>query len=106
MPDLKPEDLDDLRRECVDRMGRPHGFGRGREVSVDAAVLKGLLEVHAGRQRVETAIRDFHFALDSRQHGDVAAHKALSAIQQALGMEWRQGEEKKRREAERAAQAS
>ena len=45
------------------------------------------------------AIRDYHFALDSGRHGGVAAHKALDAIQAALGMPWKQGEEVKDREA-------
>ena len=46
---------------------------------------------------IKQAIRDYYFALDTRQHGDIAAHKAFSAIQEALGMEWTQGAEAKRR---------
>lgn len=42
---------------------------------------------------VESAIRDYHFALDSRQHGGVAQDKAFNAICQAMGMEWKQGVE-------------
>ncbi len=44
--------------------------------------------------KVLQAIRDYHFALDSREHGGVAADRALNAIQAALGMPWRQGVEK------------
>lgn len=38
---------------------------------------------------IEGAILDYHKALDSRQHGDVAAHNALSAIEAIMGMHWR-----------------
>jgi hypothetical protein len=40
---------------------------------------------------IKRAITDYHKALDHREHGDVAAHKALEAIQAALGMPWVQG---------------
>lgn len=46
---------------------------------------------------VQRAVRDYHFALDTRQHGGTAAHKALDAIQEALGMPWTQGREARRR---------
>lgn len=42
---------------------------------------------------IQQTLRDYHFALDSRQHGGVAADQALSAISQAMGMRWKQGEE-------------
>jgi len=47
---------------------------------------------------VQTAIRDYHYALDTRQHGGIAAHKAVEAIMQALGMPWDQHAELRRRE--------
>lgn len=47
----------------------------------------------------ETAIRDYHFALDSREHGGVAQDKAIKAIESALNLHWRQGEELERRKA-------
>lgn len=47
----------------------------------------------------ETAIRDYHFALDSREHGGVAQDKAIKAIESALNLPWRQGEELERRKA-------
>lgn len=37
---------------------------------------------------IENVIRDYHTALDNRQHGDVAAHNALSAIEAIMGMYW------------------
>ena len=37
---------------------------------------------------IEAAIRDYHFALDTRQHPGVSAHKALEAIMAALDMPW------------------
>lgn len=40
---------------------------------------------------VKQAIRDYHHALDTRQHGGVAASNALDAIQGVLGMHWTQG---------------
>ena len=46
---------------------------------------------------VETAIRDYYFALDSREHGGVAQDRAFRAIQEAMGMRWVQGEEAGRR---------
>ncbi|BCS54764.1 hypothetical protein [Geobacter sp. SVR] len=47
----------------------------------------------------ETAIRDYHFALDSREHGGVAQDKAIKTIEDALNLPWRQGEELERRKA-------
>lgn len=42
---------------------------------------------------VHQVIRDYHFALDTRQHGGVAADQALRAIEAALGTRWVQGHE-------------
>ena len=53
---------------------------------------------------VKQAVRDYHFALDTRQHGGVAAGKALDAIQSALGMHWKQGAESATRAAQTAQQ--
>ena len=47
---------------------------------------------------IQKAIRDYHYALDTRQHGGVAQDKALDSICRILDMHWIQGEEKKRRE--------
>lgn len=49
---------------------------------------------------IEQALRDYHFALDSRQHGGIAADQALNTIAQAMGMRWKQGEEAARRAAQ------
>lgn len=61
---------------------------KSKEPSTDSEVL----------QRVKEAIHDLHHAYDLRQHGDVAAHSALSKIEHVLGMNWVQGVEKTRRE--------
>ncbi|CUA97780.1 hypothetical protein [Comamonas thiooxydans] len=45
------------------------------------------------REAVTQAVRDYYFALDTRQHGGAAASKALDAIQKALGVNWVQGAE-------------
>lgn len=42
---------------------------------------------------VRQAIRDYHFALDNRVHGILAANKALKAVEAALGTHWVQGKE-------------
>lgn len=53
---------------------------------------------------IEQALRDYHFALDSRQHGGVAADQALGTIAQTMDMRWKQGEEAARRAAQLAQQ--
>lgn len=42
---------------------------------------------------IEQAIRDYHYALDMRQHGGVAQDRAVNAICNAMGMHWTQGAE-------------
>lgn len=49
-------------------------------------------------EQIKQAIKDYHYALDTRQHGGVAQDKAYRAIEDAMGLPWRQGEEKARRE--------
>ncbi|WP_407715756.1 hypothetical protein ACJJWD_09375 [Comamonas testosteroni] len=46
---------------------------------------------------VRQAVRDFHYALDNRKHGGVAAGAAMNAIELALNMYWQQGQEADRR---------
>lgn len=53
-----------------------------------------------GLEQVKQAIRDYYFALDTRQHGGLAADKALKQVEQALGMQWRHGEEAELRAAQ------
>ena len=48
---------------------------------------------------IRKAVADYHYALDTRQHGGVAQDTAFNAICKALGMYWQQGAEKARREA-------
>lgn len=56
-----------------------------------------MTDAHAELAAVIHAIRDYHLALDQREHGGVAAHKAIEAIQTALNMPWTQGAEAARR---------
>jgi len=43
--------------------------------------------------QVRQAVRDYHFALDNRQHGCIAADAAINSIETALDMHWKQGQE-------------
>lgn len=38
---------------------------------------------------VVAAVREYHAALDRREHGGVACHRAVSEIENILGLEWR-----------------
>jgi hypothetical protein len=57
-------------------------------------------------EAVKQAIRDYHYALDTRQHGGVAQDRAFSAICSAMGMHWVSGNEKEYRAAIDAARAA
>lgn len=48
---------------------------------------------------IRQAIADYHYALDTRQNGSVAAGNALARVCQALDMHWEQGAEAARRAA-------
>ena len=80
------------------------------EAAKHLAGLAGLLAPYvtatatATDDSVRQAIRDYHFALDNRQHGGLAADKALMAIEAALGTRWVQGKELAARAAPGAAQ--
>ena len=47
---------------------------------------------------IRKVIRDYHYALDMRQHGGVAQGTAFNAIQNILSMPWVAGREKQDRE--------
>jgi len=53
---------------------------------------------------IEQSILDYHYALDTRQHGGVAAANALDAICTAMSLPWIQGAEFARRAAIAAQQ--
>jgi hypothetical protein len=53
----------------------------------------------AALKAIKQAISDYHYALDTRQHGGVAQDRAFSAICNALDMHWTSGAEKSRRAA-------
>lgn len=40
-------------------------------------------------EKVKVALREYHAALDRREHGGIAQDKCIKAIQDALGMHWR-----------------
>ena len=48
--------------------------------------------------RIDVATRDYHYALDTRKNGNLAAGALADAVQQALGMPWQQGVEKQHRD--------
>ncbi|MFM0095608.1 hypothetical protein PQQ87_08345 [Paraburkholderia nemoris] len=54
-------------------------------------------------EEIKQAVRDYHYALDTRQHGGIAQDRAFNAICKTLGMHWQQGAEKARRESEAIA---
>lgn len=47
---------------------------------------------------IRQAVREYHFALDSREHGVVAMDRAIDSIQTSLGMHWERGKETDRRD--------
>lgn len=50
---------------------------------------------------IKQAIRDYHFALDCREHGGVAMSRAWNAICDALQMDWERGTEAAARAAQK-----
>ena len=46
---------------------------------------------------ITQAIRDYHYALDTRQHGEVAMDRAIASIEDTLSMPWVRGKEVKDR---------
>jgi len=73
----------------------------GDEVAKLKAELAAAQADVARLQGVAQAIRDYHFALDTRQHGGVAQDKAFNAISQAMDMHWVQGAEAAARAAQK-----
>ena len=58
-----------------------------------AAQADSQLEDAARLAKITQAIRDYHFALDNREHGGVAMARAWNAICDVLNMDWVQGAE-------------
>lgn len=48
-------------------------------------------------ERIETAIKDYHYALDTRQHGGVAADRVVKIVETTLGLPWERGLEERSR---------
>lgn len=91
---------DARKRRSVPGDGAPGYEGRTVEADHGGALVarlkvlvSGRAPQHASMDSVRQAIRDYHHALDTRQHGCVAADRALKAIQGALGMYWQPGKE-------------
>lgn len=49
--------------------------------------------VERAMEPVKQAISDYHYALDTRQHGGLAQDRAITAISNALGVQWMSGVE-------------
>lgn len=58
-----------------------------------AQAADSVLEDAAQLAKITQAIRDYHFALDNREHGGVAMARAWNAICDVLNMDWVQGAE-------------
>ncbi|WP_422846919.1 hypothetical protein ACOYR4_13175 [Acidovorax sp. M14] len=58
-----------------------------------AQAADSVLEDAARLAKIIQAIRDYHFALDNREHGGVAMARAWNAICDVLDMDWVQGAE-------------
>lgn len=54
-------------------------------------------EAEETRAKVATALDDYHFALDDRQHGGVAQSNLTHAVETALDSRWVMGAEKRKR---------
>lgn len=52
-----------------------------------------LLEERGKLNRIREALRDYHYALDRREHGGLAAARLVDAMSEILAMPWVQGEE-------------
>lgn len=64
-----------------------------------ALALLELGELRLKTAAIESALRDYHLALDRRQHGGVAQNEAFQKIEAAMQMHWQSGHEKTLREA-------
>lgn len=101
---VEPRDL----RQRIEAAARPATIGvtilgdhgaEHAEVVESKPLLSALAEIFGERPAttptdddlVREAVRGYHAALDRREHGGVAASVALSLIQRALRMPWRQG---------------
>jgi hypothetical protein len=65
--------------------------------TIDKAMGGQVEQPQVALKEVCQAIADYHFELDSRQHGEVAKDRAFNAICKALGAHWEPGAELKRR---------
>lgn len=69
------------------------------ERATQPARVPRVLEDAARLEQIADAIRDYHYALDTRQHAGIAITSAFETISVAMGMSWAQGIEATRRAA-------
>ncbi|MEQ6474166.1 hypothetical protein [Comamonas sp. wu1-DMT] len=80
----------DLAKALSSTLAAPQAQADARDAALAASEQDAL-------RLVRQAVRDFHYALDNRKHGGVAAGAAMNAIEMALNMYWQQGQEADRR---------
>lgn len=92
-----------VREILFDRLDRltdttsPVDLDKERRDQAGAQELIALRRAQAMLVLVGQAVRDYHYALDTRQNGDLAQSRALAVICDHLGMHWQQGAELARR---------
>lgn len=103
--DLLMRDLGDLKRSDNPLLG-----DIALELMTDLSKIRSRLQVTIGSlelqynrdadraDQVEQALREYHFALDNREHGGVACSSFVGRIEAILQMPWISGQEKQRRE--------
>ena len=72
---------------------RAFGELSGLNYALEELRLAALSRPAHGMSKVIEAVRGYHLALDRREHGDIACHKALNEIMTILDMSWKQGVE-------------
>ncbi len=87
-----------LRERLLYVLGPMIDWMRAVQAPTPAAQADSVLEDAAQLAKITQAIRDYHFALDNREHGGVAMARAWNAICDVLNMDWVQGAESAARE--------
>ena len=91
---LPETEIEGVFRVNVDDLGRMFAADRAARAPADS-----VLEDAARLEQIAEAIRDYHYALDTRKHGGVAESAAFNSICLTMGMHWEQGKEADRRTA-------
>ena len=85
-------------REWEHAFAKEHAWAE-LEARPRASRVPRVLEDAARLEQIADAIRDYHYALDTRQHAGIAITSAFETISTAMGMSWAQGIEATRRAA-------